>query len=133
MSKENPPVEIIRAGFDAWNRGDIDAMVQTWDPEIVFRTDPRWPDAQVLHGANEVRKLFESYREALQVQTEIEQLIEAGDRLIIRFRDRVHGSHSGFEDSWTYTQVVTYRDGKSILAEVFIDHGEALKAAGLSE
>jgi ketosteroid isomerase-like protein len=131
MSQEN--VEVLHRGLDAWNRGDIDGMVETWDPEMVFRTDPRWPDAQVLYGAEEVRKLFESYREALQVDTEIEELIEAGDRLITRFRDHVHGSHSGFEDSWTYTQVVTYRNGKSILAEVFIDHGQALKAAGISE
>src|SRR4051794_28601107 len=36
--------EIIRAGFDAWNRGDLDEWLGFADPEIVFRPVGIFPD-----------------------------------------------------------------------------------------
>ena len=36
MSQEN--VERVRAGFEAHNRGDLDALVELYDPEAVFET-----------------------------------------------------------------------------------------------
>jgi len=34
MSQEN--VEIVRAAFDAWNRGDIEAWISAWDEQAEF-------------------------------------------------------------------------------------------------
>ena len=34
MSQEN--VEIVRAAFEAWNRGDRDAWLAAWDEEAEF-------------------------------------------------------------------------------------------------
>jgi ketosteroid isomerase-like protein len=31
-------VERVKAGFAAHNRGDIDALVEVYDPEVVFET-----------------------------------------------------------------------------------------------
>ncbi len=36
MSQEN--VESVKAGFAAHNRGDLDAMVEFYDPQVVFET-----------------------------------------------------------------------------------------------
>jgi len=36
MSREN--VELVRAGFAAHNRGDLDALVEFYDPDVVFET-----------------------------------------------------------------------------------------------
>ena len=36
MSQGN--VERIRAGFDAHNRGDLDFLVELYDPDAVFET-----------------------------------------------------------------------------------------------
>ena len=36
MSQEN--VERVKAGFAAHNRGDMDALVEFYDPEVVFET-----------------------------------------------------------------------------------------------
>ena len=36
MSWEN--VELVRAGFAAHNRGDLDALVEFYDPDVVFET-----------------------------------------------------------------------------------------------
>ncbi len=36
MSREN--VELVRAGFAAHNRGDLDALADFYDPDVVFET-----------------------------------------------------------------------------------------------
>jgi hypothetical protein len=34
VSQDN--VEIVRAAFDAWNRGDFDAWISAWDDQAEF-------------------------------------------------------------------------------------------------
>ena len=41
MSQEN--VEIMKAGFEAWNAGDMDAFGEQYDPDVVLRTVEGWP------------------------------------------------------------------------------------------
>ena len=36
MSQEN--VELVRAAFTAYNRGDLDALVEFYYPDVVFET-----------------------------------------------------------------------------------------------
>jgi predicted lipid-binding transport protein (Tim44 family) len=36
MSQEN--VEIVRASFEAWNAGDMDALRELHDPDVILRT-----------------------------------------------------------------------------------------------
>ena len=42
MSEEN--VESIRRGYESFNRGDIDALLQSYDPEVELYTGIRTPD-----------------------------------------------------------------------------------------
>ena len=42
MSEEN--VEVIRAVFEAWNAGDMDAVRETHDPDVILRTVADWPE-----------------------------------------------------------------------------------------
>ena len=42
MSQEN--VEIVRAGLEAWNAGDMDAVRNACDPEIIMRGPEGWPE-----------------------------------------------------------------------------------------
>jgi len=39
MSKEN--VEIVRASFEAWNTGDMDAFRELYDPYAILRMDAK--------------------------------------------------------------------------------------------
>ena len=48
MSQEN--VEIVRAAFEAFNRGDIGASHEFWDPEIEWHHRSMVPEAGVYRG-----------------------------------------------------------------------------------
>jgi hypothetical protein len=62
MSQKN--LDVFQEANDAFRRGDWDAMAATIDPDVVIRTDPRWPE-QRFYGREAViawsRGLWESW------------------------------------------------------------------------
>jgi ketosteroid isomerase-like protein len=59
MSREN--VEIVRRGFSAGNRGDLDGALDEWAPDAVWDwSNGRAFDAGVYRGRDEIRAFWES-------------------------------------------------------------------------
>jgi ketosteroid isomerase-like protein len=132
MSQEN--VESVRTATAAWNRGDLDAFLKDVEPNVVIRPDPSWPESRLRLGSDAARSFFEDLTEMLgPAETVIDELVDAGDRVVCRFRTRVHGRQSAIEEEFVFTRVRTFRRGKTIMIEFFLDHQEALEAAGLRE
>ena len=67
------------------------------------------------------------------VRVEINESIDAGDRVVVSVTTRGIGKRSGAETSWVTWQVWTIRDGKAVNGEGSMSRGEALEAAGLEE
>jgi ketosteroid isomerase-like protein len=42
MSQEN--VEIVKAAFEAWNAGDMDALREHFDPGAILHLPEGWPE-----------------------------------------------------------------------------------------
>ena len=57
MSQEN--VEIVRAAFEAWNAGDMDALRELYDPDVIVRTPEGWPEPGPFVGREAVMRQFE--------------------------------------------------------------------------
>jgi ketosteroid isomerase-like protein len=131
MSQEN--VEIVRAFFDAWNAGDMDACRETYDPHVVVRYAEGWPEgSEPIMGREAVVRQWEQQREPFDADTlELLDVIDLGDRVVARMTWRAVGS--GPDLNIEVTSVSTLRKGKTILAEFFWDHAQALEAVGLSE
>jgi ketosteroid isomerase-like protein len=131
MSQEN--VEIVRAGIDAWNARDMDALRETYAEDVVTWPPAGWPEAGPFMGRDTVIGQWERMRESWD-DDEVEMLthyIDAVDRVAVRmiWRERGDGSQAESEA----TGIFTIRDGKIRVAEFFWDHAEALEAVGLSE
>jgi ketosteroid isomerase-like protein len=79
MSQEN--VELARAGYEAFNRGDIDALLDLCAPDIEWR-DFATIDSESVRGKDAVRAYFASVMEAWeQIRLEPEEIIDLdGDR-----------------------------------------------------
>ena len=124
---------VVRAGFEAWNAGDMDALRETFDPGVTWRPPEGWPEPGPFVGREAVMRWFDQLREAYDdyVTELIGDLIEATDRVVVS--QVWHGAGRGPEADIESTGVFTVRNGRVIDVEQFWDRAEALEAAGLSE
>ena len=132
MSQEN--VELVRAGYEAWNRGDITWALKHLDPQVELRDPPDAPDAQVWHGHEGYRRQLEQFMAAWEdASLEPEEIVDAGDKVLVRVRYWGRAKDEGIEVHAQVFHVFTIRDGRGISIEVFGDEAQALEAVGTRE
>ena len=130
MSREN--VDAIWKQNAAVRRGDLEAVAATMDPDILIRTDPRWPE-QRIYGQRAALAWFSELWESAGTDYRLEQVTDLGDRVLARWCWHIHGLHSGVEGEQRGSVIWTLREGRIILEEFFLEHEQALKAVGLEE
>ena len=129
MSREN--VDVVRAGLAAWNAGDMDAVRETHDPNVIARALEGWPEPGPFVGRDEVMRQYERLRAAWDADAlePISDFLDAGDRVIVRVI--LHGAGVGPEMNLECTIVYTVRERRVFYIEYFWNHDAALEAAGL--
>ena len=134
MSQEN--VEIVRQGWDAWLRGDLPALLGTFDPEVVWDTSHfrDWPES-AYHGREGVERFLSEWLDVWdEYRVDLEDVIEVQDgRVVSVFRHRGKGRDSGVPMDLKMANIVTLREGKITRLDNYDTPGEALEAVGLSE
>ena len=121
---------LARALIDKWNEGEMEAIYAVWDPDIVIRPDPDFPEGTCF-GREAAQRFWESNREMMGGgRLIIEEEHDLGDRCLVRIRQPVH-SRSGYEGAYSWSVIVTTRAQKVIMVEFFIDHDKALAALAL--
>jgi ketosteroid isomerase-like protein len=133
MSQEN--VEIVRRAYQAFNRGDLDAVVANVAPDSEYVASGAIPGVEgVYRGPEGLKRVISWLREAFaDVRVEVHDLIGAGDQVPVSFTNRGRGKQSGVEASWTVWQLWTLRDGKMVRGQGFTSREDALEAAGLED
>jgi ketosteroid isomerase-like protein len=131
MSQEN--VERVKAGFEAWNAGDMEGLRELYDPDVIMRNPDGWPEPGPFIGREAVMRQWEQQREAWDADAmePVSDFIDAADRVVVRFV--WHGAGRGPESNLELTNVITVRKGKVVYQEFFWDHAEALETLGLLE
>ncbi len=136
MSREN--VEIVRRVYEAVARHDTVAVLAAYDPEVEWDfSRSLWGDLTgrvIYRGHDELRGFYQEWYEAWGKYDEVvQELIEAGQNVIVVATGHGRGRASGAEVGWTQYGVWTMREGKVIRVAWFGTRAEALEAAGLSE
>ena len=133
MSQEN--VEMVRRAYEAYSRGDIDGAVSDLAPDCRYTAAGTIPDRTgVFHGREGYKEFIGWLRSEFDdAQAEIDELIDAGDTMVVGSTLRGRGKQSGAEAKFTFWQTWTVQDGKFVRGQGFASREEALEAAGLSE
>ncbi len=125
---------IVREAFLAYDRGDIARMMDFVDPDLEWTyLDPGVgdPQPQTCHGRGELEKALRRQAD-LGLRAELEQVVAAGDRVILVMRtpgiDEYR--HRRADDDRTY-DVITVRDGLIVGLHACRDHSEARALAGI--
>jgi ketosteroid isomerase-like protein len=132
MSEEN--VEIIRRGMDAFNREDLDALLEHVSPEVEFKSYLLGLEGELPKGHAGGRLWWDRVKEAFpDLRYDIQETRDLGETVIVKFLNTGTGPTSGVPIELTLWSVFFFRDGKVIRWESFRTEAEAFEAAGLSE
>ena len=138
-------VERLRAALDAlrtdtserdWEATLAGAWVELWDPEIEWdaSTHPLPDLAGVYHGIEPTLGWWRQWLAAWEAVSVEYELVEAGDRVVGLFHQRMRGHHTGIDVvSGKYAMVFTFRDGLIVHARFYARRSDALEAVGLRE
>jgi ketosteroid isomerase-like protein len=134
MSQEN--VQIVREAFDREARRDTSTL-DAYDPQVEmdFSASPfaDFITSGPLHGLGEVRSTFHDWYEAFEdVEADLDELIDAGEQVIVVFTYRGRGRASGAEVEFKHMAGLwTFREGKVVRVAWLRTRELALEAAGL--
>ena len=135
MSERN--VEVFKRGADAYNRRDVEALLEELHPEIEWR--PLLPvllggEAAVYRGHEGARQGIRELEEAFaEIRAEPFEVRDLGERVLAIGHLRGRGKESGVETESAIAWLVDFADGKVVRIREYVDPDEALEAAGLSE
>jgi ketosteroid isomerase-like protein len=130
MSQEN--VEIVRRLYEAFGRGDADAALTYFDPEVVMDASHR-VDGRIGHGHRELISILGEWLGAWDDwREEIEEVRDLGDRVLVTSTQRGRGKGSGVEWENRFAMLYEMQRGKITRWTIYDDLREALEAAGLS-
>ncbi len=129
-TREEELTEALKGLFAAFNEGDFAGATSLAHPDVEF---VRAWDPAPLSGAEAVRAWMAP--DAFEDQhSEMEEIIFAGEKVMVRQMFTARGAGSGIEASLGSWLVITFtEDGLMLRVELFLEHDEAAarKAAGL--
>ncbi len=122
-------MERIKAGFEAHNRGDLDAMVELYAPDVVFETLL----LGTHHGNEAIRTIYAENQKTMAGYDVVPvELIDAGDKVVAVAQAVGAGSTSQISVDDAFAFVFTFKGERVIREQAFRNKEEALEAAGLS-
>ncbi len=131
-------MEIVRAVFEAWNAGDMEALFAHFHPALVYHPRADEPDPSPHVGRDAFERLVRGFVDSFsEVTLEVLELIDAGDHVItstvLHAVPHGQGSASGAGVSDTYVFVFELRDGLVVEGWEYRTKQEALETLGPSE
>jgi ketosteroid isomerase-like protein len=138
MSEEN--VESMRRAIEVWNRDDFDEYLRV--VEELVHPDIEWyaviaqlveGDATVYRGIPGMRRFWDDWHDVFDFKFDETDIRDLGYKLVVLSHVSVTGRGSGVDLSTPLALLVTFEGDRIIRSESFLDHAEALEAAGLSE
>jgi hypothetical protein len=132
MSQEN--VDLVRRGWEAYERGDLSLALEEMSPDMVTYVAPPLPVAGTYDGPEGLLQLTLDWAEGFdELVVTSEEFIEAGDQVVVRTLHRSRGAESGVPVETDIWYVFTTGAGKLVRLAVFNGRAAALEAAGLRD
>jgi hypothetical protein len=129
----SPNVEAVRRGVEAWDRKDIDAMLQVYDAGVEV-TDPERAGVGPFRGHDGYRRWLAEWMESWEhYDVTHEAIVDAGEHVVLFEHHIGVAKGSGIALDHRGALLVRVRDGKVVLHRPYTHRADALSDAGLSD
>ena len=120
--------------IEAFNHG-LDDYMAMHAPDVVVVTAPEWPEGGTYRGLEAARGVWAAiFAEQEMRAGELYDVVVLEDaRLLYTVRIHAKGLASGVATTTVFYTVATERGGLISRMELYLNHGQALEAVGLSE
>lgn len=126
-------IEITQQLFGAFGRGDIPAILDLLDDEVVieFYGPPAIPYAGTYRGKGEARRFFETVLSSVDIhQFDPEEFLADGDKVVVTGHLRLAARATGGAIESDFVHVITMRGGKWLRFRDFMNTAVAAAAFG---
>jgi ketosteroid isomerase-like protein len=105
--------DLLLTAFEAWNRADCDAWLETLDPEVEIHTSGVFPDlAAEYRGHGQAGRFWRQMHEPWEAfRIDVQDVEEAGDVVSAAIRFQATGEDSGVKVDMRFGIAVRVRDG----------------------
>jgi ketosteroid isomerase-like protein len=128
---------VVRTSWEAFNRGDLEVAFLAYHPDCQSTFAPEMTTLGLEPGTHGLDERIRFQRRVIdewdEFRFEPSELIEFGDRLLSIGRMRLTGRSSGVPVETEWVAILTTSNGRVVHEQIFLNHAEALEAAGLSE
>ena len=135
MASEN--VERLQLAFEAFARGDIDAVAENIDPDFQIEASILIDGSPSVRGVEALKVNTDKVREAFgDVSWEPQEIIEVGDQILVRVRLEGEGRTTSLameqlNSDRDIGHLWTLRNGRALSLKIYRTWGEARAAAGM--
>jgi ketosteroid isomerase-like protein len=123
--------ETVKRSYEALNGGDIAGALAALDENAEWHEISTLPDAGVYRGRETIRRFLAGFMESWdELAQEIEDVVEAGDRVGLFIHLEARGRESGIAVDRRYAHVWTMRGGRGVRVDAYDDPAVAREALG---
>jgi ketosteroid isomerase-like protein len=128
-------VELVRHLLELWEQRDWSAVAEYVDPNLEFvRSGAGVGLAGEWRGPTDAWRAILEWRESFdELRDQVEDIIDAGDRVLVLVKQTARGRTSGAPVQLDAAYLITLRDRRVVRLETYADHTEGIRAAGLND
>jgi ketosteroid isomerase-like protein len=121
---EQQNVDLVKKGYEAFARGDLDTLLGLFDPQIEWSSPgpPDLPTSGRRHGTQEVAEFFRSVGDLLEFSRfEPIAYVAQGDTVVVLGESsaRIKPANVVVNDEWAH--VFTVRNGRIVRFKEYLD------------
>lgn len=121
--------DYVRSWIEAWNRGEIEALIADAGPDVEWVVTREHPDATTHRGVEAVGAYLRDWVSTMpDLRIEIDELEETADKVLVVLLLTGTGSGSGATTEVRTAMISTFREGTPVRTEEFLDVAEARRA-----